>query len=97
MPRPDDERGGTNRSGLGGKKVEQHVARARHGDGREPLALSSYVSALAARRLVGHHEPLREPEDEQLTAAVLFADISGFTALTDRSYAVGSRSDRRAE
>jgi class 3 adenylate cyclase/tetratricopeptide (TPR) repeat protein len=64
--------------------VEQHVARARHGDGREPLALSSYVSALAARRLVGRHEPLREPEGEQFVTAVLFADISGFTALTER-------------
>ena len=64
--------------------MEQPVARARHGDGREPLALSSYVTALAARRLVGRHKPLREPEGEQFVTAVLFADISGFTALTER-------------
>jgi class 3 adenylate cyclase len=64
--------------------VEQHITPAWQGDGSEPLPISTYVSALAARRLVGRHEPLREPEDEQLTAAVLFADISGFTALTER-------------
>ena len=46
--------------------------------------LSSYVAALAARSLVGHREPLREPKGEQFAAAVLFADISGFTALTER-------------
>jgi len=69
--------------------VEQHVAQAWRGDGSEPLPLSSYVSALAARRLVGRHEPLREPESEQLAAAVLFADISGFMALTERLAGTG--------
>jgi class 3 adenylate cyclase len=64
--------------------VEEPATWAWQGDGSEPLPISSYVSALAARRLVGRHEPLHEPEDEQLTAAVLFADISGFTALTER-------------
>jgi class 3 adenylate cyclase/tetratricopeptide (TPR) repeat protein len=64
--------------------VEEPATRAWQGDGSEPLPISSYVSALAARHLVGRHEPLHEPEDEQLTAAVLFADISGFTALTER-------------
>ena len=64
--------------------MEQLVAWAWQGDQREPLALSSYVSALATRRLAGRHEPLREPGGEQLAAAVLFADISGFTALTER-------------
>lgn len=69
--------------------MEQPVARARHGDGRGPLALSSYVTALAARRLVGRYEPLREPEGEQLVTAALFADISGFTALTERLAQIG--------
>jgi class 3 adenylate cyclase/tetratricopeptide (TPR) repeat protein len=69
---------------LGGQEVEQPTTRASQGDRREPLTLSSYVAALAARRLVGRHEPLREPEGEQFTAAALFADISGFTALTER-------------
>ena len=64
--------------------MEQPVAWAWQGDRREPLALSSYVSTLATRRLAGRHNPLREPAGEQLAAAVLFADISGFTALTER-------------
>jgi class 3 adenylate cyclase/tetratricopeptide (TPR) repeat protein len=64
--------------------MEEPATRVWQEDGSEPLPISSYVSALAARRLVGRHEPLHEPEDEQLTAAVLFADISGFTALTER-------------
>jgi class 3 adenylate cyclase len=64
--------------------VEQPTTRAGLGYRREPLALSSYVAALAARPLVGRQEPLREPEGERLAAAALFADISGFTALTER-------------
>jgi class 3 adenylate cyclase/tetratricopeptide (TPR) repeat protein len=54
------------------------------GDRSDPLALSSYVATLATRRMVGRQEPLGEPEGERLAAAVLFADISGFTALTER-------------
>jgi class 3 adenylate cyclase len=54
------------------------------GDRSEPLELSSYVATLANRRLVGRQQPLRDPEGEHLAAAVLFADISGFTALTER-------------
>jgi class 3 adenylate cyclase len=50
----------------------------------ESLVLSSYVATLATRCLVGRREPLYEPEGERLAAAVLFADISGFTALTER-------------
>jgi class 3 adenylate cyclase len=64
--------------------VEQPTTGAGQGNGAEPLALSSYVAALAARSLVGRREPLREPKGEQFAAAVLFADISGFTALTER-------------
>jgi class 3 adenylate cyclase len=51
--------------------------------------LSGYTPALASRRLVGRQEPLCEPEGEQLAAAVLFADISGFTALTERLAGTG--------
>ncbi len=50
----------------------------------QPIALSSYVAALVARRFVHRREPLREPERDEFVAAVLFADISGFTALTER-------------
>jgi class 3 adenylate cyclase len=77
-------------SGAGGRDVEQPAGRPRAEEGREPLELSSYVSGLAARRLVGRHEPLREPAGEQLVAAALFADISGFTALTERLARTGS-------
>jgi class 3 adenylate cyclase/tetratricopeptide (TPR) repeat protein len=69
--------------------VEQPTTRAGLGHHREPLALSSYVAALAARRLVGCHEPLREPDGEQFASAALFADISGFTALTERLVGTG--------
>jgi class 3 adenylate cyclase/tetratricopeptide (TPR) repeat protein len=69
--------------------VEQPTTQAGLGNHHEPLALSSYVAALAARRLVGCHEPLREPDGEQFAAAALFADISGFTALTERLAGTG--------
>jgi class 3 adenylate cyclase len=69
--------------------VEQHVAQVWPGEGNEPSLLSGYLPALASRRLAGRDEPLREPEGEQLTAAVLFADISGFTALTERLAGTG--------
>jgi class 3 adenylate cyclase len=69
--------------------VEQSTTQAGLGNHYEPLAFSSYVAALAARRLVGCHEPLREPDGEQFAAAALFADISGFTALTERLAGTG--------
>lgn len=46
-------------------------------------ALASYVPVLINRRLAGDPRPLAEPCAETHTAAVLFADISGFTALTE--------------
>ncbi len=46
--------------------------------------LASYVPALVLRRFAADPTPLRGPEREQFPAAVLFADISGFTALTER-------------
>jgi class 3 adenylate cyclase len=69
--------------------VEQPTTRAGLGNRSGPPVLSSYVAALAARRLVGCHEPLREPDGEQFAAAALFADISGFTALTERLAGTG--------
>jgi class 3 adenylate cyclase/tetratricopeptide (TPR) repeat protein len=69
--------------------VEQQIPRAWPGEGNKPSPLSGYVPALASRRLVGRQEPLCEPEGEQLAAAVLFADISGFTALTERLAGTG--------
>lgn len=46
--------------------------------------IASYVPKLTARRYLETPTPLTAPEQERLRAAVLFADISGFTALTER-------------
>ncbi len=46
--------------------------------------LTSYIPALITRRLVTDPTPITEPSVEQFSTAVLFADISGFTPLTER-------------
>lgn len=48
--------------------------------------LASYVPALVVRRLEKDNLHLRPdaPEEERVTAAMLFADISGFTVLAER-------------
>lgn len=46
-------------------------------------ALGSYVPAIITRRLANDPRPLETPCAETHPAAVLFADISGFTALTE--------------
>ncbi|MBI3326325.1 MAG: adenylate/guanylate cyclase domain-containing protein, partial [Nitrospinae bacterium] len=46
--------------------------------------LSSYVPALIVRRLATDLSPISEPIAEHFPAAVLFTDITGFTALTER-------------
>jgi len=48
----------------------------------EPL--SRYIPALIARQLNHSPAPLQHPLAEQFDAAVLFVDISGFTALTEQ-------------
>jgi len=69
--------------------VEQPIARAEHGADGDPVELASYVPALVGRRFADRHEPLVEPESERFPATVLFADISGFTALTERLAGTG--------
>src|SRR5262245_46735189 len=46
--------------------------------------LISYVPALVVRRLAANPAPISAPVAENFPAAVLFADISGFTALAER-------------
>ena len=46
--------------------------------------LLSYVPKMLARRLVNTPEPLEAPFAERFQAVVLFADITGFTALTEQ-------------
>jgi class 3 adenylate cyclase/tetratricopeptide (TPR) repeat protein len=65
-------------------EMEHPIARAEHDADGDLIELASYVPALVARRFAERHEPLVEPESERFPAAVLFADISGFTALTER-------------
>lgn len=50
--------------------------------------LSSYVPNLILRRIVRHPEPITAPTYESFPAAVLYADIKGFTALTERLEAI---------
>lgn len=46
--------------------------------------LASFVPTHITRRLAADSTPVTAPISERFTAAVLFADISGFTALTER-------------
>jgi class 3 adenylate cyclase/tetratricopeptide (TPR) repeat protein len=46
-------------------------------------ALASYVPVLVTRRLASDPQPLAAPRSDAMSAAVMFADISGFTALTE--------------
>lgn len=46
--------------------------------------LTSYVPALVVRRIAVNPQPIAEPTAERFGAAVLFADIRGFTAIADR-------------
>ena len=46
--------------------------------------LASYVPKLIQNRVIANPSPIEAPVAEDLQAAVLFADISGFTLLTER-------------
>lgn len=45
--------------------------------------LASYVPTLVVRRLIDHPLPLTAPHEEEVPAAVLFADFSGFTGFAE--------------
>jgi len=51
---------------------------------RTSAKLSAYVPAYIQRRIAGATDPFDKPRCAPLEVAVLFADISGFTALTAR-------------
>ena len=72
-----------------GDDVEQPVARANHEADGDAVELASYLPALVVQRFAECHKPLGAPESERFPAAVLFADISGFTALTERLAGTG--------
>ena len=46
--------------------------------------LASYVPKLIQNRVIANPAPIESPVAEELQAAILFADISGFTLLTER-------------
>ncbi|OQY45948.1 MAG: hypothetical protein B6242_09105 [Anaerolineaceae bacterium 4572_78] len=52
--------------------------------------LTSYVPTIISRRLKEDPTPITQPTEASFPAAVLFADISGFTALTERFSAQGA-------
>ena len=45
--------------------------------------LASYVPKLIQNRVIANPSPIEAPVAEELQAAILFADISGFTLLTE--------------
>jgi len=51
--------------------------------------LISYVPRLVTRRLVNNSNGIKCPEIEHYPACVVFADVSGFTALTDKLASIG--------
>jgi class 3 adenylate cyclase len=51
--------------------------------------LASYVPGMVSRRLMQSAQPILCPATEKFRAAVLFADISGFTPLTERMGKLG--------
>lgn len=57
-------------------------------------SLAAYVPILVRRRLAESPTPLRQPIEAHFSAAVLFADITGFTALTEQ---MASNGDLGAE
>ena len=51
--------------------------------------LASYVPRLIQNRVIADPSPIEAPVAEEFQAAVLFADISGFTLLTERMAQMG--------
>ena len=46
--------------------------------------LASYVPKLIQNRIIADPSPIKSPVSEQVHVAIFFADISGFTLLTER-------------
>jgi class 3 adenylate cyclase/tetratricopeptide (TPR) repeat protein len=62
-----------------------------HDGTRGVAALASYLSALDLRDIVGHAGSPPGPRREIVPAAILFADLAGFTALAETLSAQGPR------
>jgi class 3 adenylate cyclase len=58
--------------------------------GIDRSVLSSYVPAVVQRLVADLDGPIEEPRLEPIPGALLFADVSGFTALTERLAAAGA-------
>lgn len=67
------------------------AAEASPGQHGQIALLQPFAPGLIARRLQHDSQLPREPRSELLRAAVLFSDISGFTALTERLARRGAR------
>lgn len=66
-------------------KVENHqVENVSSTDLKLVKAMIPYVPKLVLRRLFINSNPIVPPEKETFCAAVMFADISGFTPLTEK-------------
>ena len=55
----------------------------------------SYVPKLVLRRMFQNNQAIKAPEIETFPAAVVFADISGFTPLTEKLAAQGAEGIER--
>ena len=58
--------------------------------------LASYVPRLIQNRVIVDKTPIEAPIAENFQAAILFADISGFTRLTEHLAERGPSGDRKS-
>ncbi|PRP80584.1 guanylyl cyclase [Planoprotostelium fungivorum] len=70
-------------------KRSQDNSNDKHQDVELVSVLASYCPKLVVRRMMNSAVDIHPPEVENYTAAVMFADISGFTALTEKLVTAG--------
>lgn len=59
------------------------------------MKMSSYVPRLVVRRLAHSQQAIHCPETESFPACVMFADVSGFTSLTEKLSSAGDHGIER--